>query len=590
MAVLKGLKKRYQARGIPPALIHTSGTGELTDSAGGLYPYETVYDDADPDQIETLPPTQLHRNVDLEIVKADQEGYVRTYIVLPSTIYGIAKGKLVDLGIQNPHSLQIPGLIRASLDRGRAGMVGLGKNLWPNVNIEEVGELYYVLFNSILSNPTGTPHGREGYYFGESGEHSLYDIGKAIGQAMVGLGLTAEAEPTTFTKAELDKYFGGSDYLGSNSRCKASRARALGWKPKKTTADMLASIHAEVVVLSSRKYLFFHNLLLPEQTESIERANKLAAEHGVDLSQLQKIMDMSAESITANVLAMNSNCPDDRMKFIFSKLIQHLHDFVRETTLTSQEWMTAIQFLTETGKKCTDVRQEFILLSDTLGVSTLVDSINNAKPPGATEATVLGPFYTEDAHELANGSSIASEGKGDYLFVEGRVLDTQGNPIPGTVINTWETDGHGLYDTQYTNREEPGCRGRLHSAQDGSYSFRAVVPVPYPIPSDGPVGKMVSKLGRHVFRPAHLHFMIEASGYEKLITALFLKDDPYLTSDAVFGVRTSLIVDPVVVEDEELARTRGFKETCKPHAYLKHDFVLATPKECEVVRKNATKQ
>jgi len=225
------------------------------------------------------------------------------------------------------------------------------------------------------------------------------------------------------------------------------------------------------------------------------------------------------------------------------------------------------------------------LLSDTFGVSTLVDSINNAKPPGATEATVLGPFYTDDAHDVENGDSIASEGKGDYMFVEGVIKDLQGKLIPNATIDTWETDGNGQYDNQYESREEPDCRGRLHSAEDGSYAFRAVVPVSYPVPDDGTVGGLLSKLGRHRFRPAHLHIRINAPGYEELITALYLKG-PYIMSDAVFGVKPTLIVEPVVINDLSISKARGFKES-KPHTYLKHDFVLATVDECVEARKKA---
>ncbi|TFK41773.1 Intradiol ring-cleavage dioxygenase [Crucibulum laeve] len=214
----------------------------------------------------------------------------------------------------------------------------------------------------------------------------------------------------------------------------------------------------------------------------------------------------------------------------------------------------------------------------------LVDSINNAKPPGVTESTVLGPFFTADAHEFQNGESIASEGKGDYLYVEGRILNTAGEPIANAIIDTWETDGHGLYDTQYTNRLEPDCRGRLHSAADGTYSFRAVVPVPYPIPDDGPVGVLVRSLGRHMYRPAHLHMMIEAPGYEKLTTALYFNGDPYLTTDAVFGVKQSLIVDTQLITDTEVTKARGFPEA-KAHALLQRDFILATPAEAEGARK-----
>ncbi|KAF5324248.1 hypothetical protein D9619_011402 [Psilocybe cf. subviscida] len=327
---------------------------------------------------------------------------------------------------------------------------------------------------------------------------------------------------------------------------------------------------------------------------SIKAAAEKAKHHGIDLSKLPQNLNMNADSITANVHAMNANCKDERTKFIFHSLINHLHDFVRETSLTNEEWMTAIQFLTETGQKCTDIRQEFILLSDTLGVSTLVDSINNAKPPGATEGTVLGPFFTEDAPDLDKGASIASEGKGDYMFVEGIVQDVQGKPIPNAIIDTWETDGHGQYDTQYDNREFPDCRGRLRTAEDGSYAFRAVVPVSYPIPGDGTVGRMMSVLGRHIYRPAHLHIQIAAPGYATLITSLFFKGDPYLTSDGVFGVKSSLIEEPVTVTDLALSKQRGFKEA-KPHAYLKRDFVLATNEQGvearELVKqRNADKQ
>ncbi|KAK0444768.1 intradiol ring-cleavage dioxygenase [Armillaria borealis] len=303
-------------------------------------------------------------------------------------------------------------------------------------------------------------------------------------------------------------------------------------------------------------------------------ARRVAEQHGVDLSKLPKILDMSAESITPNVPCYQrelcaSRRPDERLKFIFKNLVDHLHDFVRETSITTEEWMTAIQFLTATGKMCSDI--QFILLSDVVGVSTLVDTLNNVKPPNATETTVLGPFHTEDAKDLENGATIASEGKGDYMFVTGKVMDTKGNPIAGAVLDAWETDETGLYDTQYSDRDGPDCRGKVTSAADGSYSFRAVIPIPYAIPSDGPVGKLIERLGRHVFRPAHLHFKIEAPGYEKLVTALYFKGDPYITSDTVFGVRTSLIVETETITDTSLTLARGFQRA-EPHAELKQDL------------------
>jgi len=305
--------------------------------------------------------------------------------------------------------------------------------------------------------------------------------------------------------------------------------------------------------------------------------------HGIDTRKLPNTTDMTASTITRNVHAINASCQNDRMKFVFKSLINHLHDFARETSLTTEEWMAAIEFLTEAGQKTTNLRQEVLLLSDVLGLSTLVDSVNHTKPPGATEATVLGPFHTEDAPDFKQGESIASEGKGEYLFVEGQVLDIHGNPIQGAIIETWETDGHGLYDNQYEVRDGPECRGKLRSAEDGSYAFRAVVPLSYPIPHDGPVGKLLDLLDRHPYRPAHIHFIIEAPGYETLTTAFYWKDDPYVTSDAVFGVRSSLIVDPDIITDTQLTLARGFKEA-KPHAYIKQDIVLATPEECKRAR------
>ncbi|KAK7448079.1 hypothetical protein VKT23_013835 [Stygiomarasmius scandens] len=245
---LQGLKKRFEETGKKPIFINTSGTGVLADDAAGMYPGEVIYDDANPDQIETLPASQPHRPVDLKIVAADKEGYVNTYIILPPTIWNVATGPLFEHGISNPRSIQIPALIRASLDRGQGGMVGKGLNIWPNVDIHELADLYNILFDAVLS-PSSLDtlgHGRDGFYFGANEEHTLYDVGKAIAENLVSAGKGKDSEPTTFTKEEIDKYFGGSNYLGSNSRCRSTRGRALGWSPKRTTKDMLASIKAEV--------------------------------------------------------------------------------------------------------------------------------------------------------------------------------------------------------------------------------------------------------------------------------------------------------------------------------------------------------
>ncbi|KAI0331860.1 NAD-P-binding protein [Cubamyces sp. BRFM 1775] len=248
-AILSGLRKRHAKLGDLPILIHTSGTGVLTDDARGMYATETIYSDLNVEQIKSIPPTALHRNVDLTIVEADQEGYVRSHIILPSTIYGIAKGALFDAGVSNPHSIQIPLVIKASLDRKQAGMIGQGKALWPDVHIDDVADLYIVLFDAIVSHPETTGHGWEGFYFGENGEHSWYQISRAVGEAFVELGISKDPEPTTLTREELIKYFTSEEwgnYAGTNSRCRADRGRSIGWKPTHTTEDMLKSIKPEI--------------------------------------------------------------------------------------------------------------------------------------------------------------------------------------------------------------------------------------------------------------------------------------------------------------------------------------------------------
>ncbi|EIN08539.1 aromatic compound dioxygenase [Punctularia strigosozonata HHB-11173 SS5] len=289
------------------------------------------------------------------------------------------------------------------------------------------------------------------------------------------------------------------------------------------------------------------------------------------------------ETITNNILKLTEHAPDARSRFVFTNLIKHLHAFVEETSLTTAEWMTAIQFLTRVGKTCTDLRQECILLSDVLGVSALVDAINNPPQGGATESSVLGPFFTEDAPDVELGGTIASEGKGQYMYVEGRVLNTKGEPIPDAVIETWETDELGFYDTQYKDREQPDCRGRLRSDKEGKYGYRAIVPVAYPIPGDGPVGELLVHLGRHNMRPNHLHLMVTAPGYTKLITALYPEGDVYLESDAVFGVKKSLVVSYKDVNDDAEARARGFPQG-GAFKLLQFDIVLTTEEETRVGR------
>jgi hydroxyquinol 1,2-dioxygenase len=252
--------------------------------------------------------------------------------------------------------------------------------------------------------------------------------------------------------------------------------------------------------------------------------------------------NLTQDDITEAVIARMAATPDARTKEIMTSLVKHLHAFAREVSLTEDEWFAGIDFLTRVGRMTDDKRQEFILLSDTLGLSMLVVAMNHARPAGATESTVFGPFYVEGAPRFECGDDIANGAAGVPCLVRGRVRGADGQPVAGARIEVWQADAQGKYDVQ---REEAGhrARGCLTSAHDGSYSFRSVLAEAYPIPDDGPVGDMLLATRRHPWRPAHLHFLIEAPGYETLITHVFRSGDRYLDSDAVFGVRESLVGD-----------------------------------------------
>lgn len=249
--------------------------------------------------------------------------------------------------------------------------------------------------------------------------------------------------------------------------------------------------------------------------------------------------DASAEVVNARMGAEI----DPRLRQIMHALVTHLHAFIKEVEPTTKEWEAAIDFLTRTGQMCSDTRQEFILLSDVLGVSMLVDAINHRRPSGATENTVFGPFHVDGAPERAMGENISLDGKGESCLFEGRVLDLAGNPIKGAVVDVWSDNAEGFYDVQ-----QPGVqpqwnnRGVFRTGPDGRYRFRGIKPVSYPIPDDGPVGQMLERVERHPWRPAHMHFLVHAPGYETVTTHTFVAGDPYLESDAVFGVKDSLIV------------------------------------------------
>ncbi|KAF5989359.1 putative hydroxyquinol-1,2-dioxygenase [Fusarium bulbicola] len=299
------------------------------------------------------------------------------------------------------------------------------------------------------------------------------------------------------------------------------------------------------------------------------------------------LKDLTIDNITENVHAINSQCSNLRLKYILERVVTHLHDLARETRLTTDEWMTAIQFLTQVGQICTDVRQEFILLSDVLGLSLLVDSIDHPKPKGSTEGTVLGPFHTHEAEHVKEGSLISQDSEGEPLLVLCTLKDANGLPIPGAKIDVWETDSKGFYDVQHADRTGPDGRAVLTSDDNGDFWFKAIVPVPYPIPHDGPVGKLLAVLGRHCYRPSHMHFMFKKDGYDPLITALYLKDDPYETTDAVFGVKDSLIVNIKKVDDEEMANKYGVKTGT---ALMTYDFVLVSDEAAAKLRREKAEE
>ena len=233
---------------------------------------------------------------------------------------------------------------------------------------------------------------------------------------------------------------------------------------------------------------------------------------------------------------------DPRLATVMTSLVKHLHAFAKDVDLKQSEWDYAIDFLTRTGQMCDENRQEFILLSDTLGVSMLVDAINHRRPSGATENTVLGPFHVANAPEYPMGQNISLDGKGESCLFQGRVIDRQGQPIEGATIDVWSDNAEGYYDVQQPKVQPRfNNRGIFRTGPDGAYGFRGIRPVSYPIPDDGPVGEMLAALGRHPNRPAHMHFIVTAPGFERIVTHTFVEGDQWLTSDAVFGVKASLI-------------------------------------------------
>jgi hydroxyquinol 1,2-dioxygenase len=246
--------------------------------------------------------------------------------------------------------------------------------------------------------------------------------------------------------------------------------------------------------------------------------------------------------LTETVVASFAGTEDARLRELMESLTRHLHAFAREVRLTEREWQQGIDFLTATGHITDARRQEFILLSDVLGLSMQTITINNQAYADATEATVVGPFFTEGSPTFVLGDDIAGGAPGEPCWVEGRVTDASGKPVPHALIEVWEADDEGLYDVQYPD-DRVAARGHLYAGADGGYRFWAIAPTPYPIPHDGPVGRLLAATGRSPMRASHLHFMVEAAGLRTLVTHIFVRGDDRLGSDAVFGVRDSLVKD-----------------------------------------------
>jgi protocatechuate 3,4-dioxygenase beta subunit len=264
--------------------------------------------------------------------------------------------------------------------------------------------------------------------------------------------------------------------------------------------------------------------------------------------------ERSAEVVTEAF----AGTPDPRLRQVMSSLVRHLHAFVKDVELTENEWAAAIAFLTETGQRCDDVRQEFVLLSDVLGLSMLVETINHRTGGTATESTVLGPFHMVESPPRRLGADIALDGKGAPCLVTGHVTGPDGEFLAGALVDVWQANDDGFYDVQQPDvQPERNLRGLFTADERGRFWFRSIVPRYYPIPDDGPVGELLTATERHPYRPAHLHFLVTADGYRPLTTHLFVAGDPYIDTDAVFGVKDSLVREFLLVDDPARAAEVG---------------------------------
>ena len=278
-------------------------------------------------------------------------------------------------------------------------------------------------------------------------------------------------------------------------------------------------------------------------------------------------------TVTDAVLEQMSSTENPRLKEIMAAAVRHLHAFAREMDLTPEEWLAGIGFLTAVGQKCSPIRQEFILLSDTLGLSSVVNSLNDKRVQGGipkmsedTKSSLLGPFYRHGSPVFEYGQSVAAKTPGSEIAYYGRVQDFTGKGIANATIQIWQTDEGGMYDTQRQDGSEMDMRGTFHTDSEGRFCLRTVRPLSYSVPMDGPVGEMIRAQRRHGMRPAHTHFLISATGYRELVTALYMSSDEYIDSDTVFGVTASLVTEP---------KTGDSSSPFPNLPSVRYDFVLA---------------
>ncbi len=285
-------------------------------------------------------------------------------------------------------------------------------------------------------------------------------------------------------------------------------------------------------------------------------------------------------NLTELALKQWQACHSPRLREIMQSLVKHLHGFVREVNLTEAEWLQSVDWLTRTGKMSSEKRQEFILFSDVLGISMLVDAINHRFPTGATPSTVLGPFHIDGSPELPLGADMAEGLGGEITFLTGSVRDLEGKPVAGARMDIWQADANGMYESQL-GAEEPLLRAIFQTGADGKFAIRTIAPPGYSIPMDGTVGELLNETDISHFRPAHIHFLISAPGYETLVTHLFKKGARYIDCDIVFGVKEPLIVE---FENHPAGKTPAGEVLDKPFLVVNYDFVLSRAKTAAAAR------